>query len=141
MKSFYFILIIISVLILSCKDEISQLGEEKKVTIPTNTTNEVLETRRGYFSSFSIMQHPMLAPEQNYLDIYDQEGNWQKQIILVFEENTTKPESNAPIEVKGTIRHIDMGGPSGTKNEYQNDIFTVKTWTVLDSKDIPRKKE
>jgi len=98
-------------------------------------------TRIGYLSEM-VMQHPSISKRDDYLDLYDEHGNWRTQIIIVFEDSVTPPKDRTkPIEVKGPIGHIDLGGPKGTKREYANDVVFVESWRQMDPKDVPRKKE
>jgi len=112
------------------------LREQLGVTPDTKS-----ETRVGYLSEMA-MQHPSLSKQDDYLDLYDEHGNWRNQIVIVFEDSVTPPKDRTkPIEVKGPIGHIDLGGPKGTKSEYANDVVFVESWRQLDPKDVPRKKD
>ncbi|MBI3986586.1 MAG: hypothetical protein HY343_06685 [Lentisphaerae bacterium] len=103
-------------------------------------SNAPQQTRVGYLSS-DVMQHPMVSSEQDYLDLYDKEGNWRNQIVIVFGPGVAQPKDvERPIEVKGQVGIIDLAGPEGTKGEYANDVVIVRSWRYLDSKDIPRKR-
>lgn len=98
------------------------------------------ETRVGYLSNMA-MQHPSISERDDYLDMYDAAGNWRNQIILVFEKGVDPPQDRTkPVEVKGPVGRIDLGGPESTKDEYANDVVFVESWRQLDQKDVPRKE-
>ena len=98
------------------------------------------DTRVGYLSNMA-MQHPSISERDDYLDLYDKEGNWINQIVIVFAEGVAPPaDRTRPIEIKGSVGHIDMGGPKGTKREYANDVVFVESWRYLSQKQAPRKK-
>jgi hypothetical protein len=104
------------------------------------TTNAQPSLRVGYLADMA-MQHPSISDRDDYLDLYDEKGNWRNQIVIVFEQGVPLPaDRTRPVEVNGPVGHIDMGGPPGTKREYANDVFFVETWRYLDPKDVPRKK-
>ncbi len=76
-----------------------------------------------------VYQHPLLAPmgapgsdkptiHQSYLETA--EGG---QVIVLSKQND---DCKGAKRVKGTLRAIDMGGPSGTKSSY-------KGWSLNDA--------
>ena len=48
------------------------------------------DTRVGYLSNMA-MQHPSISERDDYLDLYDKEGNWINQIVIVFAEGVAPP--------------------------------------------------
>ena len=78
--------------------------------------NRLVSRQRGGVDM--AMQHPSISDRDDYLDLYDDKGNWRNQIVIVFEKGVTPPEERTkPIEVKGPVGYIDLGGPKGTKGE------------------------
>ena len=103
-------------------------------------TNAQPSVRVGYLADMA-MQHPSISDRDDYLDLYDEKGNWRNQIVIVFEQGVPPPaDRTRPVEIKGPVGRIDMGGPPGTKGEYANDVFFFFSWRYLQSKDVPRKK-
>ena len=95
--------------------------------------------RVGYLAS-EVMEHPVISDRDDYLDLYDQQGEWRKQIIIVFADALAAPtDRNRPIELKGTLDHIDLGGEPGTRGAYANDVLYVDTWRYLNPIAVPKK--
>ncbi|MFM9958643.1 MAG: hypothetical protein ACKVZJ_11245 [Phycisphaerales bacterium] len=108
---------------------------------PGVTPNTPPGIRVGYLANHA-MQHPSNYAREDYLDLYDEMGNRVNQIVIVFREGVAPPQDRTkPIEVKGHVGRIELGGPEGTKHEYANDVVFVESWRVLDPKDIPRKQK
>ena len=96
-------------------------------------------TRRGYLSELA-MQHLSFSDHDDYLDLYDEEGNWRTQIVVIFAENVSTPtDRTRPIEVTGPVVRIERSGPPNTKGSYATDVVVVETWKYVDSTTVPRK--
>jgi hypothetical protein len=114
--------------------KVSSVGRESDSAEATR-----LEIRTGYLTEMPL-QHPRISDRDDYLDLYSAAGEWTGQIIVVFSSDSERPEDRSrPVELKGRIQPIDLGGPSGTKNEYKNVILYVESWRQLEPTAVPRK--
>lgn len=99
---------------------------------PDKTKSEV---RTGYMAK-AVLQHPNVASpftkeKQDAFDVHIN-GKHHSQIIVLFPKGVKPPtDRKRKLELKGTIRKIDLGGKPGTKGSYKNEAMTVKTWRYI----------
>ena len=85
-----------------------------------------------------VMQHPIVAEslsgekqDQFYFDV-DDRLNPVRQIIVVYPDGMAIPsEPGRKIELKGTISTFAVGGETGTRGEYKNEVLNLHNWKYL----------
>jgi len=95
--------------------------------------NEVV-TRIGILPE-DVMQHPIVTEplfgenlDQFYFDV-DDSLNPMRQIIVVYPVGMTIPtERGRKIKLKGTVSTFAVGGGTGSKGEYKNEVLNLHNW-------------
>ena len=89
-----------------------------------------LVIRQGYLTS-APMQHPRITDHDDYFDVTEN-GKTVRQIIVVFDSKLSKPmDRSRRLELKGSLKKINLGGSKHTRKSYKNEILYVSDWIYL----------